>query len=148
MSNIGLIDTLSLSFNLYKNLNKVNIAFEIPDFEDVRRRCTRKADYCLSDDFLIGRSTFYLCVQPIERTKKHAMSVYLYNDSDHDVVVDYSIKAKGVPQHQEYGCTLTGQGDGVGSFMQWTKAEGSLKLVLEVTLKSEAIDSETNKRVG
>ena len=96
----------TISFNLDENLNKATIVCEIPDFEDLRRRCTRKEDYSSSEDFFIGRSSFCLDVLPAGGTKKDMMSVYLVNSGDHAVVVDYSIRARGVPQHQEYDCKL------------------------------------------
>ena len=98
---------------------------KITDIDDLRKRCTRKADYIVSDDFLIGRSSFCLLVNPTGGTKKDMMSVWLVNNSDHAVVVDYSIKAKGAPQHQEYGCKLEGGcwAAGLDNFMLLTKLD-------------------------
>ena len=136
----------SVSYNLDKNLNKATIVCEIEDFKDLRRRCTRKEDFCTSEKFFIGRSSFSLDVYPIGGTKKEMMSIYLCNCSDHSVVVDFSIKGKGVPQHQQYGCKLEGGDDAWGlDIMRQTKLEGSLKLNIEVTLKSEALDSGTTE---
>ena len=136
------MSTVSLRNNLDTNLNKATIVCEIPDIDDLRRRCTRKADYMRSEKFCIGRSSFGLEVCPNGGTKKDMMSVWLFNCSDHDVVVDFSSKAKGVPQDQRYGCKLEGGGGGVGLDMLVTKLEGSINLVAEVTLKSEAITRE------
>ena len=138
------------SYTLDESLNKARIVLEM-DVEDLRRICTKRT-YCrVSKEVFIGRTSFYLFVGPADsnsrrsfKSRNDLMSVFLKNSSCHSVVIDYSIKPLyyGGHQHQECGCKFEQREErGLQNFRPKTKLEGSLKFVVEVTAKSEAIVS-------
>ena len=130
------------TYTLNENLNKAEFVFEIHNFQQARRKKSNQ-DYIESDEILIGGTAFSLKVYPKGGTEKGNMSVFL--TSDHDIVVDFSIKATP-------GCAVMsdhlqriekGYAFGMRNFMRGDKIEGALKFEVEVAVKSrgETTDS-------
>ena len=139
------------SYTLDENLNKATIVFEIQNFSKAWSRLRKGASF--ESEFSIGRTDFSFLVHPSwsgPLYPKEEMSVYLRNNSDHDVAVDYSIRAKGSggdrASTSEYDFRMVkGTGWGAQSFMHGRKTinsiVGALKFKVVVTVKSEATDS-------
>ena len=84
------------SYTLDEKLNKATIVFEIQNFSKAWSRLRKGASF--ESEFSIGRTDFSFLVHPSwpgPLYPKEEMSVYLRNNSDHDVVVDYSIRTVG-----------------------------------------------------
>ena len=132
------------TYTLNENLNKAVFVFEIHNFQQARRKKSNQ-DYIESDEIFIGGAAFTLEVYPKGGTEKGKMSVYLLNNSDHDIVVDFSIKA--TPGGAVCGSRLIRIPKGYGyekrNFMRGDKIEGALKFEVEVVVKSrgETTDS-------
>ena len=132
------------TYTLDENLNKATIVFEIHDFKNLRSRAG-KSNYIKSEEVMIRRTAFSLVVFPQGGTEKDKMTVYLHNDSDHDVLVDYSIRAVGGATDNAYRCKIEKRkGWGMPNFMRGNKVEGALKFVVEVKVKLEVIIGATN----
>ena len=124
--------------SLDQYLNKATIVFEIHNFKDLRSRAG-KSNYVKSEEVMIKRTSFSLVVFPNGGTDRDKMSVYLYNNSDHDVeVYRYSITAVGGAIDKGKFCKIEKRkGWGMRNFMRGNKIEGALKFVVEVTVRLE-----------
>ena len=80
------------TYTLDKELNKAKFVFEIHDFQQARRKKSNR-DYVESDEISIGGTALSLRVYPKGGPEKGKMTVFLLNNSDHYIVIDYSIKA-------------------------------------------------------
>ena len=132
------------TYTLNENLNKAEFVFEIHNFQQARRKKSNQ-DYIESDEIFIGGAAFTLEVYPKGGTEKGKMSVYLLNNSDHDIVVDFSIKATpgGAVMSDRLQRIEKESGWGMRNFMRGDKIEGALKFEVEVVVKSrgETTDS-------
>ena len=123
--------------------NKAKLKLVIPNFSDVLGK-TRKGDKIRSEMFLVGRSKFTLDVYPsgIGAAKQGMISVYLHNESNHDVVVDYTITAGEAEfKFQNFQNSKIEKDGGWGSrnFMKAKEVEAELNITVGVTLKWEDI---------
>ena len=123
--------------------NKAKLKLEIPNFSDVLGK-TRKGDKISSKMFLVGRSKFTLDVYPsgIGAAKQGMISVYLHNESNHNVVVDYTITAGEAEfKFQNFQNSKIEKDGGWGSrnFMKAKEVEAELIITVGVDLKWEDI---------
>ena len=117
------------TFTLDENLNKGTIFFEIHNFKDLRSRAG-KSNYVKSEEVMIKRTSFSLVVFPNGGDEKDKMSVFLYNNSDHDVVLEYhSIQAMGGAE--DWSCERKigkRKGWGMPNFMRGNKIGGDCEV--------------------
>ena len=128
------------SWSVREEFNKAKLKLEIPKFSEVVGNTGREVKIS-SKLFHVGRSKFRLAVYPggVEETTEQGMfSVYLYNVSNHAVVVDFTISAN-------WGMSMSKEGDkiekncdsGWADFMKTRDVGADLNLTVEVTMRWE-----------
>ena len=123
--------------------NKAKLKLVIPNFSDVLGK-TRKGDKIKSEIILVGRSKFSLEVYPsgVKSAERGMISVFLQNESNHDVVVDYTITAGEAEfKFQNFQNSKIEKDGGWGSrnFMKAKEVEAELNITVGVNLKWEDI---------
>ena len=124
--------------------NKAKLKLEIPNFRDVVST-TRKGDRIGSKPLLVGRSKFRLDVFPsgCMSAEQGMLSAFLHNASNHDVVVDFTMTAKGVrPVSVRNWKIRPGCGKGGRDFMTAKEVGAAFNITVEVTLKREDISGD------
>ena len=84
------------SWSMKEEVNKAKLRLEISNFSDAVGN-TRRGQGVKSKQFDVGGSKFALKIFPngdLEATKG-MLSAYLYNESNHGVVVDFTISVEG-----------------------------------------------------
>ena len=118
---------------------KAKLKLVIPYFSDV---LTRKGEKIRSKIISVGRSKFSLEVYPsgVKSAERGMISVFLQNESNHDVEVDYTITA-GEAVSEYHKNTKIEKGGGVGrrNFMKAKEVEAELIITVGVDLKWEDI---------
>ena len=138
------------SRSVKEGVNKAKLKFEIPNFRDVVGK-TRKGQAISSKQCDVGESKFALVIYPngTQLAEKGMMSAYLRNESNHDVVVDFTISVEGgnteswkngnilkISGYNVYnGYNLKGR----VNFMRSREVGTDLKITVEVKLKWEDI---------
>ena len=138
------------SRSVKEGVNKAKLKFEIPNFRDVVGK-TRKGQVISSKQFDVGESKFALVIYPngTQLAEKGMMSAYLRNESNHDVVVDFTISVEGgnteswkngnilkISGYNVYnGYNLKGR----VNFMRSREVGTDLKITVEVKLKWEDV---------
>ena len=130
----------SRSWSVREEFNKAKLKLEVPKFSEVVGNTGRKVRIS-SKLFHVGRSKFRLAVYPggVEETTEQGMfSVYLYNVSNHDVVVDFTISANWGMSMSKEGVKIEKNCDsGWADFMKTRDVGADLNLTVEVTMRWE-----------
>ena len=130
----------SRSWSVREEFNKAKLKLEIPKFSEVVGNTGREVKIS-SKLFHVGRSKFMLAVYPhgVEETTEQGMfSVYLYNVSNHDVVVDFTISANWGMSMSKEGVKIEKNCDsGWADFMKTRDVGADLNLTVEVTMRWE-----------
>ena len=128
------------SWSVREEFNKAKLKLEVPKFSEVVGNTGRKVRIS-SKLFHVGRSKFRLAVYPggVEETTEQGMfSVYLYNVSNHDVVVDFTISANWGMSMSKEGVKIEKNCDsGWADFMKTRDVGADLNLTVEVTMRWE-----------
>ena len=128
------------SWSVREEFNKAKLQLEIPKFSEVVGNTGREVKIS-SKLFHVGRSKFRLAVYPggVEETTEQGMfSVYLYNVSNHDVVVDFTISANwGMSMSKEDDKIEKNCDSGWADFMKTRDVGADLNLTVEVTMRWE-----------
>ena len=128
------------SWSVREEFNKAKLQLEIPKFSEVVGNTGRKVRIS-SKLFHVGRSKFMLAVYPhgVEETTEQGMfSVYLYNVSNHDVVVDFTISANwGMSMSKKDDKIEKNCDSGWADFMKTRDVGADLNLTVEVTMRWE-----------
>ena len=128
------------SWSVREEFNKAKLKLEIPKFSEVVGNTGREVKIS-SKLFHVGRSKFRLAVYPggVEETTEQGMfSVYLYNVSNHDVVVDFTISANwGMSMSKEDDKIEKNCDSGWADFMKTRDVGADLNLTVEVTMRWE-----------
>ena len=135
----------SRSWSVREEFNKAKLKLEVPKFSEVVGNTGRKVRIS-SKLFHVGRSKFRLAVYPggVEETTEQGMfSVYLYNVSNHDVVVDFTISANwGMSMSKKDDKIEKNCDSGWADFMKTRDVGADLNLTVEVTMKWEDLSGE------
>ena len=135
----------SRSWSVREEFNKAKLKLEVPKFSEVVGNTERKVKIS-SKLFHVGRSKFRLAVYPggVEETTEQGMfSVYLYNVSNHDVVVDFTISANwGMSMSKKDDKIEKNCDSGWADFMKTRDVGADLNLTVEVTMKWEDLSGE------
>ena len=132
------------SWSVKENFNKAKLKFVIPDFSDLVCN-TRKGDGIKSKQCDVGGSKFALMIYPngSRNAEEGMLSVFLHNESNHDVVVDYTISVEGGNRRSWENIRIE-KCDGIGwkNFMRASEVGTGLvgtdlKTTVEVELKWE-----------
>lgn len=130
----------SRSWSVREEFNKAKLKLEVPKFSEVVGNTGRKVRIS-SKLFHVGRSKFRLAVYPggVEETTEQGMfSVYLYNVSNHDVVVDFTISANwGMSMSKKDDKIEKNCDSGWADFMKTRDVGADLNLTVEVTMRWE-----------
>ena len=130
----------SRSWSVREEFNKAKLKLEVPKFSEVVGNTERKVKIS-SKLFHVGRSKFRLAVYPggVEETTEQGMfSVYLYNVSNHDVVVDFTISANwGMSMSKKDDKIEKNCDSGWADFMKTRDVGADLNLTVEVTMRWE-----------
>ena len=133
------------SWSVREEFNKGKLKLEIPKFSEVVGNTGREVKIS-SKLFHVGRSKFRLAVYPggVEETTEQGMfSVYLYNVSNHDVVVDFTISANWGMSMSKEGVKIEKNCDsGWADFMKTRDVGADLNLTVEVTMRWEDLSGE------
>ena len=133
------------SWSVREEFNKAKLKLEIPKFSEVVGNTGREVKIS-SKLFHVGRSKFMLAVYPhgVEETTEQGMfSVYLYNVSNHDVVVDFTISANwGMSMSKKDDKIEKNCDSGWADFMKTRDVGADLNLTVEVTMKWEDLSGE------
>ena len=128
------------SWSVREEFNKAKLKLEIPKFSEVVGNTGREVKIS-SKLFHVGRSKFRLAVYPggVEETTEQGMfSVYLYNVSNHDVVVDFTISANwGMSMSKKDDKIEKNCDSGWADFMKTRDVGADLNLTVEVTMRWE-----------
>ena len=128
------------SWSVREEFNKAKLQLEIPKFSEVVGNTGREVKIS-SKLFHVGRSKFRLAVYPggVEETTEQGMfSVYLYNVSNHDVVVDFTISANwGMSMSKKDDKIEKNCDSGWADFMKTRDVGADLNLTVEVTMRWE-----------
>ena len=128
------------SWSVREEFNKAKLKLEIPKFSEVAGNTGREVKIS-SKLFHVGRSKFRLAVYPggVEETTEQGMfSVYLYNVSNHDVVVDFTISANwGMSMSKKDDKIEKNCDSGWADFMKTRDVGADLNLTVEVTMRWE-----------
>ena len=128
------------SWSVREEFNKGKLKLEIPKFSEVVGNTGREVKIS-SKLFHVGRSKFRLAVYPggVEETTEQGMfSVYLYNVSNHGVVVDFTISANwGMSMSKEDDKIEKNCDSGWADFMKTRDVGADLNLTVEVTMRWE-----------
>ena len=128
------------SWSVREEFNKGKLKLEIPKFSEVVGNTGREVKIS-SKLFHVGRSKFRLAVYPggVEETTEQGMfSVYLYNVSNHDVVVDFTISANwGMSMSKKDDKIEKNCDSGWADFMKTRDVGADLNLTVEVTMRWE-----------
>ena len=135
----------SRSWSVREEFNKAKLKLEVPKFSEVVGNTGRKVRIS-SKLFHVGRSKFMLAVYPhgVEETTEQGMfSVYLYNVSNHDVVVDFTISANwGMSMSKKDDKIEKNCDSGWADFMKTRDVGADLNLTVEVTMRWEDLSGE------
>ena len=130
----------SRSWSVREEFNKAKLKLEVPKFSEVVGNTGREVKIS-SKLFHVGRSKFRLAVYPggVEETTEQGMfSVYLYNVSNHDVVVDFTISANwGMSMSKKDDKIEKNCDSGWADFMKTRDVGADLNLTVEVTMRWE-----------
>ena len=133
------------SWSVREEFNKAKLKLEVPKFSEVVGNTGREVKIS-SKLFHVGRSKFRLAVYPggVEETTEQGMfSVYLYNVSNHDVVVDFTISANwGMSMSKKDDKIEKNCDSGWADFMKTRDVGADLNLTVEVTMKWEDLSGE------
>jgi len=144
------MDFNTSSWSVKEDFNQAKLRLEIPNFSDVVGN-TRKGQGIKSKLFDVGGSKFVLEIYPNGdlKAEEGMLSVFLNNESNHDVVVDYTISVDGINRESreyekiekvtENSRIEKGKGKGRRNFMSSSEIETDLKTTVEVKLKREDI---------
>ena len=128
------------SWSVREEFIKGKLKLEIPKFSEVVGNTGREVKIS-SKLFHVGRSKFRLAVYPggVEETTEQGMfSVYLYNVSNHDVVVDFTISANwGMSMSKKDDKIEKNCDSGWADFMKTRDVGADLNLTVEVTMRWE-----------
>ena len=130
--------------------NKAKLKLEIPNFSDVVGKAG-KEEKIVSKLFPVGQSKFRLDVLS-SSVEQGMLSAFLFNQSNYDVVVDYTITAEGAePKSVKNLKIVPGVGQGVWPHCTWNfmKAkEVGAALNITVEVKREDISEKKTQQVG
>jgi len=125
--------------------DKAKLKLEIPNFSDVMGNTT-KGQCVKSEQFDVGGSKFVLMIYPNGNTQaeKGMLSAFLLNESDHAVVVDFTISVEGGNSRSYKNIKIEKASNwpsnwGVRNFMRASEVGTDLEITVEVELKWENI---------
>ena len=125
------------SWSMKEEVNKAKLRLEISNFSDAVGN-TRRGQGVKSKQFDVGGSKFALKIFPngdLEATKG-MLSAYLYNESNHDVVVGFTISVEGGESMSDKNAKIEkGSSWGWENFMRASEVGTDLKTTVEVELK-------------
>jgi len=125
------------SWSMKEEVNKAKLKLEIPNFSDVVG-CRIKGQKISSEQFDVGGINFALDIYPngTLNAAKGMLSVFLCNESNLDVAVDYTISiGRGNVQSLENIKIEKGRSWGWVNFMTTSEVRTNLETTVEVELK-------------
>jgi len=132
------------TWSMQNELKKATFSFEIADFGEAKRKL-EKGRYISSKQVVVGRSIFSLEIYPggDEPAEVGKISVFLSNDSKHDVLIDLIVTVCGAESEAIVNKKLVKK-KGWGFDFKDVDG-GKFEVVVEVTLrKEEVVDEEAD----
>jgi len=132
------------SWSVKKDFNKAKLRLEIPNFSEVLSN-TKKGQEIRSKQFGVGGSIFAFAIYPKggEGAKEGRFSAILWNESSHDVEVNYTIIVEGGHSTSSENSRIEKKmSTGRLNFMRASDVGTDLNITVEVTLKWEQISGE------
>jgi len=129
------------SWSMKEEVNKAKLKLEIPNFSDVVGN-TSKGQRVISQQFDVGGAKFALKIYPNgqQGAEEGMLSAFLGNESNHDVVVDFTISVEGGNKKSDESAKIKkGSGWGWMNFMRASEVGIDLKATVGVRLKWEDI---------
>ena len=129
------------SWSVKEEVNKAKLKLEIPNFSDVVGN-TSKGQRVISKQFDVGGAKFALKIYPNgeEGAEEGMLSAFLGNESNHDVVVDFTISVEGGNKKSDESAKIKkGSSWGWMNFMRASEVGIDLKAKVGVRLKWQDI---------
>ena len=137
------------SWSVKEDANKAKLKLEIPNFSEVLGN-TRKDQEIRSKQVAVGGSKFALSVCPkgwdgmgwkgYKKAEEGMLSAFLENESDHDVVVDYTISVEGGNSFSAQNTKILKEaGRGKWNLMRASEVGKDLNITVDFALKWEEI---------
>ena len=129
------------SWSVKEDANKAKLKLEIPNFSEVLGN-TRKDQEIRSKQVAVGGSKFALSVCPkgYKKAEEGMLSAFLENESDHDVVVDYTISVEGGNSFSAQNTKILKKaGRGKWNLMRASEVGKDLNITVDFALKWEEI---------
>ena len=129
------------SWSVKEDANKAKLKLEIPNFSEVLGN-TRKDQEIRSKQVAVGGSKFALSVCPkgYKKAEEGMLFAFLENESDHDVVVDYTISVEGGNSMSAQNCKIAKNTSmGWWNFMRASEVGKDLNITVDFALTWEEI---------
>ena len=129
------------SWSVKDDANKAKLRLEIPKFSEVLGN-TEKDQQIRSKQVSVGGSKFALAICPKghKNAEEGMISAFLYNESNHDVVVDHTINVEGGNSISAQNIKIAKKdGRGKWNFMKANEVGTDLNITVDVALKWEEI---------
>jgi len=132
------------SWSVKKDFNKAKLRLEIPNFSEVLGN-TKRGQKIRSKQFEVGGSKFAFAVYPKgdEGAEEGKLSALLWNESNHDIEVNYSIIVEGGHSTSSENSRIEKKtSTGRLNLMRASDVGTDLNITVEVTLKWEEVVGE------
>ena len=139
-----------MTLTVREEVKTVKMKLEIPNFSEIVVNATQ-GQGIKSKYFEVGGSKFVLEIFPNgdEQAEKGMLSVFLHNESNHDVLVDYTISVEGGNTLSCENKKIYKEGGKVWKdFMRASEVGTHLEMIAEVSLKWESISGGVVQQVN